>query len=108
MIGCDEAKGRAALEKVREHGEATYFKADVSNSSQVKELVDGTIQKYGPIDVLVNNAAVVSVGTVVNTSEEIWDQVMNINMKGVFLVLQVRHPLHAEEGRRGNHQHRLH
>ncbi|MGD0422644.1 MAG: SDR family oxidoreductase [Candidatus Bathyarchaeia archaeon] len=98
MIGRDEAKGRTALEKVREHGEATYVKADVSISSQVKQLVDGTIQKYGRIDVLVNNAAVVSVGTVVNTSEETWDQVMNINMKGVFLCCKYVIPYMQKKG----------
>jgi len=98
MIGRDEAKGRAALEKVREHGEATYFKADVSNSSQVKKLVDGTAQKYGRIDILVNNAAVGYVGTVVNTSEEIWDQVMDINMKGVFLCCKYVIPYMQKKG----------
>ena len=85
MVGRDEAKGKSALEKVREFGEAVYFKADVSSSSQVKKIVEETIQKYGRIDILVNNAAVVSVGTVVNTPEETWDQVIDINMKGVFL-----------------------
>jgi len=98
MVGRDEAKGRAALEKVREHGEATYFKADVSNSSQVKKLVDETIQKYGRIDILVNNAAIVSVGTVVNTSEEIWDQVIDINMKGVFLCCKYVIPYMQKKG----------
>ena len=98
MVGRDEAKGRAALEKVREHGDATYFKADVSNSSQVKKLVDETIQKYGRIDILVNNAAIVSVGTVVNTSEEIWDQVIDINMKGVFLCCKYVIPYMQKKG----------
>ena len=98
MVGRDEAKGRAALEKVREHGEATYFKADVSNSSQVKKLVDETIQKYGRIDILVNNAAIVSVGTVVNTSEEIWDQVIDINLKGVFLCCKYVIPYMQKKG----------
>jgi len=98
MVGRDEAKGRAALEKVREHGEATYFKADVSNSSQVKKLVDETFQKYGRIDILVNNAAIVSVGTVVNTSEEVWDQVIDINLKGVFLCCKYVIPYMQKKG----------
>lgn len=85
MVGRDEAKGRTALEKVRECGEAVYFKADVSNSSQIKKMVEETIQRYGRIDVLVNNAAVCPPGTVVNTSEELWDHIIDVNLKGVFL-----------------------
>jgi NAD(P)-dependent dehydrogenase (short-subunit alcohol dehydrogenase family) len=66
-------------------GEATYFKADVSDSAQVRKLVEDTIQRYGRIDVLINNAAVCPPGDVVTTSEETWDQVIDVNLKGVFL-----------------------
>jgi NAD(P)-dependent dehydrogenase (short-subunit alcohol dehydrogenase family) len=85
MVGRDEKKGQTALEEVRRFGEATYFKGDVSDSSQVRRLVDETIRKYGKIDVLVNNAAVCPPGSVVTTSEETWDQVIGVNLKGVFL-----------------------
>ena len=85
MVGRDEAKGAAALKEVKEFGEAGYFKADVSNSSQIEKMVEETIQQYGRIDILVNNAAVCPTGTVLNTSEETWDYVIDVNMKGVFL-----------------------
>lgn len=98
MVGRDEAKGRAALEKVRECGEAVYFKADVSNSSQVKKMVEETIQRYGRIDVLVNNAAVCPPGTVVNTSEELWDHIIDVNLKGVFLCSKYAIPHMQQNG----------
>ena len=85
MVGRDEKKGQNALEEVRRFGEATYFKGDVSDSPQVRKLVEVTIQKYGRIDILINNAAVCPPGDVVTTSEETWDQVIDVNMKGVFL-----------------------
>jgi NAD(P)-dependent dehydrogenase (short-subunit alcohol dehydrogenase family) len=85
IVGRDEKKGQSALEEVRRFGEATYFKGDVSASHQVKKLVEDTIQRYGRIDVLINNAAVCPPGDVVTTSEETWDQVIDVNLKGVFL-----------------------
>jgi len=85
MVGRDESKGQAAMKEVSRYGEAVFFKADVSDSSQVRRMVDETLLKYGRIDVLVNNAAVCPPGTVVTTSEETWDYVIDVNMKGVFL-----------------------
>jgi meso-butanediol dehydrogenase/(S,S)-butanediol dehydrogenase/diacetyl reductase len=85
MVARDETKGRTALDEVRQIGEAAYFKANVSDSSQVRRMVEDTIQRYGRIDVLVNNAAICPPGDVVTTSEETWDQVIDVNLKGVFL-----------------------
>jgi NAD(P)-dependent dehydrogenase (short-subunit alcohol dehydrogenase family) len=85
ILGRDEAKGRKALAELREVGEADYFKCDVSDSKQVRKVIDETIQKFGRIDILVNNAAICPPGDVVTTTEETWDEVMGINLKGVFL-----------------------
>jgi NAD(P)-dependent dehydrogenase (short-subunit alcohol dehydrogenase family) len=85
MAARDEVKGRAALEEVKKFGEATYFKTDVSDSPQVRRMVEHTIQKYGRIGILINNAAVCPPGDVISTSEETWDQVIGVNLKGVFL-----------------------
>jgi NAD(P)-dependent dehydrogenase (short-subunit alcohol dehydrogenase family) len=85
MVGRDPKKGQVALEEVRRFGEAAYFKGDVADSSQVIRMVEETIQKYSKIDILVNNAAVCPPGSVVTTSEETWDQVIGVNLKGVFL-----------------------
>lgn len=85
LLGRDEEKGKAALAKVKEFGDAFYFKADVSNSAQVKTAVEETIRRYGRVDVLVNNAAVVHAGTILTTTEETWDYLIDVNLKGVFL-----------------------
>jgi hypothetical protein len=85
LLGRDEVKGKAALAKVKEYGEAVYFKADVSSSSQIKTVVEETIRRYGRIDVLVNNAGVVHAGTILTTTEETWDYLIDVNLKGVFL-----------------------
>ena len=85
IVGRDEVKGKRALADLKEVGEASYFKVDVSNAEQVRNMVDNTIQKYGRIDILINNAAVCPPGDVLTTAEAIWDEVIDVNLKGVFL-----------------------
>ena len=85
MIGRNEAKGRSAEAEVRKLGDALYLQADVSESSQVKRFVEESIKRYGRIDVLINDASIVHAGTILTTSEEKWDEVIDINLKGVFL-----------------------
>ena len=50
-----------------------------------RKLVEETVQKFGRIDILVNNAGINPVGTVLDTTEEMWDRIMAINLKGPFL-----------------------
>ena len=85
MIGRSEARGRSAEAEVRKLGDALYLQADVSDASQVKQFTEETIRRYGRIDVLVNDASIVYAGTILTTSEEEWDEIININLKGVFL-----------------------
>jgi NAD(P)-dependent dehydrogenase (short-subunit alcohol dehydrogenase family) len=85
IVGRDERKGKKALDELKRVGEAVYFKVDVSNPEQARRMVSDAIQKYGRIDILVNNAAICPPGNVVTTSEAIWDEVIGVNLKGVFL-----------------------
>jgi len=81
----NEAKGKKALAELNGLGEVTYFKVDVSKSDQVRQMVDYTIRRYGRIDVLVNNAAICPPGDILTTTEAIWDEVIDVNLKGIFL-----------------------
>lgn len=69
-------------------GEAAFFKVDIANEQDVKNAVAATVEQFGKIDVLYNNAGVMpeADNSVVNTSEEVWDLVMNINVKGIFFM----------------------
>jgi NAD(P)-dependent dehydrogenase (short-subunit alcohol dehydrogenase family) len=98
MIGRDETKGKAALDEVRKSGYAVFIKADVSDPSQVKKMIERAIQEYGRIDILVNNAAVCPAGTVLSTSEETWDYVIDLNLKGVFLCSKYAIPYMQKNG----------
>ncbi len=60
------------------------MKCDVSISSEVNSLIKSTIDKFGSIDILINNAGIVFVKKLISTSEEEWDRIININLKSVF------------------------
>lgn len=69
-------------------GEASPDKADVSIRSEIGQMVENVIQKRGRIDILVNNAGVVARKPAEELSEEEWDKVMDVNLKGTFLCAQ--------------------
>lgn len=66
-------------------GEALFMNTDVSEWAQVDALVSETVSRYGRLDVLVNNAAIYSSTPLTETSEEDWDRVLDVNLKGAFL-----------------------
>ena len=66
-------------------GECLYMHHDVTNSKDWETIVSETVEHFGKIDILLNNAGIAVWGTNDDTSEEIWDSVMDVNAKGVFL-----------------------
>lgn len=63
---------------------ALAFKVDVSDSREVNQMVNSVIKEFGRIDILVNNAAIIRRGTIEELSEEDWDKVIDVNLKGTF------------------------
>jgi NAD(P)-dependent dehydrogenase (short-subunit alcohol dehydrogenase family) len=59
---------------------------DVTVAEQIKHLIAATVDKFGGLDILVNNAGFGIRGSVVNTEEDDWDKVIDVNLKGVYLV----------------------
>lgn len=82
------SSAEAALDVVEEiragGGEAEAFQADVSKLDQATALVDKTIEKYGRLDILVNNAGITRDTLLMRMSEEDWDRVIEVNLKGYF------------------------
>jgi len=73
------------LQSVEKLGiEAMIARTDVAETNQVKEMVDKILSQFGQIDILVNNAGIMAEAPVVKTSEELWDRVIDTNLKGVF------------------------
>lgn len=66
-------------------GDAIAVKLDVSKAKDWEKVVDEVVKKWGKVDVLVNNAGILSLSGIEDTSEEEWDKVMEINAKSDFL-----------------------
>ena len=69
-----------------------HFVVDVSNSSQVSASVTAAVRRFGRLDVLVNNAGILRVHAVDDTPEDVWDRVLAVNVKSVFLMSQAAIP----------------
>jgi NAD(P)-dependent dehydrogenase (short-subunit alcohol dehydrogenase family) len=67
---------------------ALTVKADVSQKTDVARMVQTALDQFGRIDILVNNAGIFVAGKLADLKEEIWDRVMAVNLKGVFLCCQ--------------------
>jgi len=81
----DENMAAQVVNEIRNMGqEAIMYKADVSSFDQVSRMVDDIIEKYGRIDVLVNNAGVTKDGLILRMKEQDWDRVIEVNLKGIF------------------------
>lgn len=70
----------------RENGVGIPLEVDVSNWNMIVKAVDSVIEHFNTVDVLVNNAALELNADVCHTSEEEWDRIMTVNLKGCFLV----------------------
>ena len=96
-----EASGEAAAAAVRAAGgQATFIKADVSNEDQARAMVQHAIATYGRVDSLYNNAGIMPEAdhSVIDTDVATWDQVMAINVRGVFLGCKYAIPRMLEQG----------
>lgn len=97
----DDKAGQKAQDKLRKIGTVSYVHCNVAERLDVHNLIAGAIDEYGRIDVLVNNAGIVSGGDFLEISEEEFDNVMAVNLKGAFLCSQAaaKHMVeHVEAG----------
>lgn len=78
--------------------QADLLEADVSSAADVQRVVDFTVKKFGRVDALVHNAAVGPLGTVLDTSEEVWDRTHAVNLKGAYLCAKAVIPHMIERG----------
>jgi 3-oxoacyl-[acyl-carrier protein] reductase len=85
--------------KIRELGRrALAIKVDVSRAEDVANLVNGALQEFGRIDILVNNAGITQPITVLKMTEEDWDRIVRVNMKGTFLCSKAVLPTMIKQG----------
>lgn len=73
---------RSLIEK--EGGGSVVIRADVSNIDMVKEAVEKVVSLWGSVDILINNAGIVSPKPFLETTQQEWDKIMAVNLKGVY------------------------
>lgn len=98
----EEEARKVAGDIVRAGGEASAVPVDVTSVEKTRAMADAALQKYGRIDVLVNNAALYSAIKKKPFSEisaEEWDKVMAVNLKGLFLCVQAVYPAMKKQGK---------
>ena len=99
LAGRTESLGNEAAERIRTAGgEAIFVRCDVSQSDQVRNLIEAAVEHYGRIDVVVNNAGVNHSANFLEITEEDWDWVMSVDLKGTFLVSQAAARVMVEQG----------
>ena len=97
-----EAAANEVVQAAKSMGtEAIAVKADVAKKGEVEELVGRTVEEFGRIDIIVNNAGFTRPAMLLKMTEEQWDQVVNIHMKGTFLCSQAaaRHMKEQNSGK---------
>ncbi len=94
-----EAKGRDTVAMIEEAGKKALFRpGDVSNSVQMKALVDETVKQFGGLDIVVNSAGVRTNGSITEITEEQWDRTIDVNLKGVFVISRLAIPEMIKRG----------
>ena len=79
-------------------GETIGLTVDVTNAESVNKMIASTVEKYGKLDVLVNNAGITMDATLLKMTEDQWDKVIDVNLKGVYICGQAAAKVMVEQG----------
>ena len=82
-------------------GRATFIRADVSDQGQVQSMVDRVVDEWGTVHILVNNAGICPFVDFLEMSKDVWERVLDTNLKGYFLCSQAVARLMVEQGVKG-------
>lgn len=99
ILDIDLQKGEDTEKNLKEAGlDVEFLKCDVTNTQDCQNVADSIQERYGKVDVLFNNAGIIRRKTVVDLDEADWDAVINVSLKGVYLLSKYLIPLMRENG----------
>ncbi len=99
ILDVDEAGANSTAENINaSKGNATFLRCNIGSTEQVDTAIKQIISRNPSIDIIVNNAGIAHVGTVESTSNEDFDRLINVNIKGVFHVVRAALPYMKEKG----------
>jgi NAD(P)-dependent dehydrogenase (short-subunit alcohol dehydrogenase family) len=99
VVDLDEAKGRAVAQEIVDGGgRAISVRCDVGQAADCERAVQKTVDAFGGLDILFNNAGIIRRADVLGTTEEEWDRVMAVNVKSVFSMSKHAIPVMEKAG----------
>jgi len=85
----DEQRGKKIVDEIEKSGsKALFVQTDVSKKKDAEKMVKATVDRFGSIDILVNNAGILYTAPFEKTTEQMWDKLFAVNVKGVFFCSQ--------------------
>lgn len=97
VLDIDEVAGNALQNELSEN--CKFIPCDVSKSAAIAKAFVLAIAHFGEIDVLINNAGIMVYGSVTETSDEVWDKIMNVNLKSHFVCAREAIPSMQRKGK---------
>lgn len=94
----DEDVNKTVNEIVENGGKAVGINVDVTNTESVNKMIEFTLEKYGRLDIIVNNAGITMDSTLLKMTEDQWDKVIDVNLKGVYICGQAAAKVMVEQG----------
>lgn len=100
VTGRNEERAKEVVDDIKAEGnEAIYVIADMSNMDDVKKIFDVTMETYGTVDVLFNNAGMLSMSPLMDVSLDEWNKVFNVNVTSSLVLTQLVAPVMKEKGK---------
>lgn len=100
IVDINEDKGKKAEKQIKDMGQdAVFCKCDISNKEQVNNAAKVTLERFGRVDVLINNAGLEIRGSVLQHSEEEWTRTYDTNLKGIYYMSNAFIPTMIKQGK---------
>lgn len=99
IVDLDEPHAQVAVQDIEaQGGQAIFIRCNVTRADECQYAVQATLMKFGRLDILFNNAGIIRRADVIETTEEEWDHVMDVNVKSIFLMSKYVVPVMSAAG----------
>ena len=99
LVDQDADRAEETLSVIKkERGESSVFQADVSRADDCKAMADAAVKRFGALHILLNNVGIRGPGTPTDVDEDVWDQVLDVNLKSMVLTSKYAIPKMIESG----------
>jgi NAD(P)-dependent dehydrogenase (short-subunit alcohol dehydrogenase family) len=94
IIDINESAGNEAVKEINKRGGKTkYFACNITSNKECKNTIETIHEEFGRIDILFNNAGIIKRKNIIDLDEQDWDQVLEVNLKGIYLLTRYVIPI---------------